>query len=318
MQLYRLKHEKPEVFKKLKYSLHLPQYLSYLISGKACSDITSIGCHTNLWDFQKSDYHQWVYKEGIDSKLAPICSYDETTKAVFPGNNYLVGVGLHDSSAALIPYMVNFQEPFILLSTGTWCITLNPFNNTQLTIDELKQDCLCYLHYQGQPVKASRLFSGPEYEEGVDRIAQHFNHDPIRYRTIEFNPDMISVLTKDKQPDKPTDSFAERDLSLFVSGEEAYHQLLLDIIKQQVRSTNLVLNGSPVKRLFVDGGFSRNAVYMNLLAMAFPQLEVYAASMAQATALGAALAIHKCWNKKRLPNTVIKLQYYAATQTVDN
>jgi glycerol kinase len=70
-----------------------------------------------------------------------------------------------------------------------------------------------------------------------------------------------------------------------------------------------------VKRLFVDGGFSRNAVYMNLLAMAFPQLEVYAASMAQATALGAALAIHKSWNRKRLPNTLIRLQYYSAAQT---
>ena len=40
-----------------------------------------------------------------------------------------------------------------------------------------------------------------------------------------------------------------------------------------------------------------------------------AASMAQATALGAALAIHKSWNKKRLPNTLIKLQFYAAAQT---
>ena len=316
MQLYRLVHEKPEVFKKIKFSLHLPQYLSYLISGKPCSDITSIGCHTNLWDFQKNGYHQWVYKEGIHEKLAPICSYDQTTKAVFPGSNYLVGTGLHDSSAALIPYLVNFQEPFILLSTGTWCITLNPFNNTALTIDELKQDCLCYLHYQGQPVKASRLFSGPEYEEGVDRIAQHFNHDPIRYRTIEFNPETTSVLTTNNQLQKGSQSFSQRDLSLFVSGEEAYHQLLLDIIKQQVQSTNLVLHGSPVKRLFVDGGFGRNSVYMNLLAMAFPQLEVYAASMAQATALGAALAIHNSWNKKIVPNTLIKLQFYAAAQTV--
>ena len=316
MQLYRLVHEKPEVFKKIKFSLHLPQYLSYLISGKPCSDITSIGCHTNLWDFQKNGYHQWVYKEGIHEKLAPICSYDQTTKAVFPGSNYLVGTGLHDSSAALIPYLVNFQEPFILLSTGTWCISLNPFNNTALTIDELKQDCLCYLHYQGQPVKASRLFSGPEYEEGVDRIAQHFNHDPIRYRTIEFNPETTSVLTTNNQLQKGSQSFSQRDLSLFVSGEEAYHQLLLDIIKQQVQSTNLVLNGSPVKRLFVDGGFGRNSVYMNLLAMAFPQLEVYAASMAQATALGAALAIHNSWNKKIVPNTLIKLQFYAAAQTV--
>jgi hypothetical protein len=43
---------------------------------------------------------------------------------------------------------------------------------------------------------------------------------------------------------------------------------------------------------------------------------VYAASMAQATALGAALAVHTAWNKKSIPNTLIKLQYYSAGQTV--
>lgn len=316
MQLYRLKYEKPEVFEQVKYSLHLPQYLSYLISCKPCSDITSIGCHTNLWDFHKNGYHEWVHTEGIDEKLAPICSYDDTTKAVFPGNNYLVGIGLHDSSAALIPYMVNFHEPFVLLSTGTWCISLNPFNNSPLTTEELKQDCLCYLHYQGKPVKASRLFSGPEYEEGVKRITEHFNQNAIKYRTIEFNPEITAALQKNGFGNGEKTLFAERHLSSFVSDEEAYHQLMIDIIKQQVKSTQLVLNGSPVKRLFVDGGFSRNAVYMNLLAIAFPQLEVYAASMAQATALGAALAIHTAWNKKRMPNTLIKLQYYSAAQTV--
>ena len=52
--------------------LHLPQYLSYLVTGKACSDITSIGCHTNLWDFEKKKYHEWVKKEGIDAILPPI------------------------------------------------------------------------------------------------------------------------------------------------------------------------------------------------------------------------------------------------------
>ena len=313
MQLYRLKYEKPEVFEQIKYSLHLPQYLSYLVSYKPCSDITSIGCHTNLWDFQKNDYHQWVYAEGIDKKLAPVCSYDETTKAIFPGNNYLVGIGLHDSSAALIPYMVNFQEPFVLLSTGTWCISLNPFNNSPLTNEELKQDCLCYLHYQGKPVKASRLFAGPAYEEGMKRIADFFNKDVIKYRNIEFNPDIAAALNKNERISKQ--NFPQTDLSVFTTDSEAYHYLMLDIIKQQVRSTQLVLNGSPVKRLFVDGGFSRNAVYMNLLAMAFPQLEVYAASMAQATALGAALAIHSSWNKRPLPNTLIRLQYYSAAQT---
>jgi sugar (pentulose or hexulose) kinase len=315
MQLYRLKYKKPEIYEQIKHSLHLPQYLSYLITCKPCSDITSIGCHTNLWDFKKSDYHEWVYAEGLDKKLAPICSYDQTSKAVFPGNNYLVGTGLHDSSAALIPYLVSFQEPFVLLSTGTWCISLNPFNETPLTVEELKKDCLCYLQYQGKPVKASRLFSGPEYEEGVKRIADHFNQNAIKYRTIQFSPDLASRNQKNSSAESENTVFSRRNLSFFLSDDEAYHQLMVDIISQQVRSTRLVLEGSPVKRLFVDGGFGRNAVYMNLLAMAFPELEVYAASMAQATALGAALAVHSAWNKKAVPNTLIRLQYYSAAQT---
>jgi sugar (pentulose or hexulose) kinase len=318
MQLYRLKYEKPELFQTIKYALHLPQYLSYLLSGKACTDITSVGCHTNLWDFRKNDYHEWVYAEGLDKKLAPIVAYDVTARAVFPGNNYVVGIGLHDSSAALIPYLVNFHEPFVLISTGTWCISLNPFNDAPLTTAELQQDCLCYLQYQGKPVKASRLFAGKDHEEGVKRIADHFNVDIISYRSIKFNPELLAALEK-KMP--ATDQliigeplFEKRDFTQFSSYEEAYHQLMLDIVTQQVKSTQLVLNGSPVKRLFVDGGFSKNTIYMNLLAIYFPQIEVYAASMAQATALGAALAIHKSWNKKPVPNTLIQLQYYSVTQ----
>jgi sugar (pentulose or hexulose) kinase len=318
MQLYRLKHEKPEVFARTKYALHLPQYLSYLISGKACSDITSIGCHTNLWDFTINGYHEWVRKEGVDAKLAPIALYDEVARASFPGKDYWVGGGLHDSSAALIPYMVSFQEPFVLLSTGTWCISLHPFNDTPLTAEELRQDCLCYLHYGGKPVKASRLFAGKEHEEGIKRITAHFNQDAIRYRSVTYDAGIIENLQK-KEKVEPHDggfAFAQRDLHDYNSYEEAYHQLVLDIVSRQVESTNLVLKGAPVKRLFVDGGFSSNAVFMNLLAAALPQLEVYAASMAQATSLGAALAIHKKWNKLPVPGSLIHFQYYAAPQGV--
>ena len=68
-----------------------------------------------------------------------------------------------------------------------------------------------------------------------------------------------------------------------------------------------------VKRIFVDGGFGKNPIYMNLLAAAFPDKEVFAASMAQATAVGTALAIHRHWNSKPLPNDIIELKYYAVT-----
>src|SRR5258705_2252215 len=55
MQLYRLKYEKPEAFEKIKYALHLPQYLSYILCSKPNADITSVGCHTNLWHFQQNN-----------------------------------------------------------------------------------------------------------------------------------------------------------------------------------------------------------------------------------------------------------------------
>ena len=319
MQLYRIKYERPELFQKIKYALHLPQYLSYLISGVPCSDITSIGCHTNLWDFSNNQYHPWVEKEAVLEKLAPILPGNEVLPAAFPGNNYFVGIGLHDSSAALIPYLVNFHEPFVLISTGTWCISLNPFNQTPLTDEELSNDCLCYMTYEGKPVKASRLFAGYEHEQQVKRIADHFSQNTIRYRHIDYDATIIVQLQeKISQSLGPVNlkasAFSQRDLTLFATDVEAYHQLIIDIIAQQIFSTQLVLRGTAIKRIFVDGGFSKNAVYMNLLALYFQAVEVFAASMAQATAVGTALSIHQFWNKKSLPNDIIELKYYANPQ----
>ena len=77
MQLYRLKYEKPRFFRQIKYSLHLPQYLSYIFSNKNATDITSIGCHTMLWNFEENNYHDWVYEEKLNEKFAPICNADE-------------------------------------------------------------------------------------------------------------------------------------------------------------------------------------------------------------------------------------------------
>jgi sugar (pentulose or hexulose) kinase len=85
---------------------------------------------------------------------------------------------------------------------------------------------------------------------------------------------------------------------------------MADLMTQQVASLNLVLHNSPVKKIFVDGGFSKNPLYMNLLANAFPQNEVYAASMAQASAMGAALAVHSSWNKTNPSSDLIELKAY--------
>ena len=299
MQLYRIKEERPELFEQISCSLHLPQYLSFLLTGKKYSDITSIGCHTNLWNFSQQHYHEWVYREGMIDKLAPKIP----SVSVLPiSNDRMAGIGLHDSSAAMIPYLESFREPFVLISTGTWCISMNPFNDTPLTAAELQKDCLCYMNYQGRPVKASRLFAGYEHEQQVKKLAAHFQKDPKYAEKIVYDPDIVSDLHTRKDEG--------RDPALFDSFEVAYHRLIMDIMDQQVVSTALVLHGAEVKRIFVDGGFGRNQVYMHLLAAAFPHIEVFAASIPQATAMGAALAIHSHWNTRSLPGDIIELKYF--------
>lgn len=319
MQLYRMKHEKPAWFSKLKYALHLPQYMSYIITGKMYSDITSIGCHTNLWDFQKQQYQSWLTNESLIDKLAPIFSGNEVIPSFFPNERYLTGVGLHDSSAALIPYIESFTEPFILLSTGTWCISLNPFNQHVLTKEELEKDCLCYLSYQGKPIKASRLFSGYKHEQEVKRISEFFNTSVVKYKSITWDISIVHSFLPDldaanflEHTNLQTIDFSTKKLSSFKDDIEAYHYLIFTLVFHQYFSTQLVLKDTGVKRIFVDGGFSKNTIFMNLLALFFPHLEIYAASMAQATAMGAAVAIHKHWNTKPLATNMIELKLFVS------
>ena len=171
---------------------------------------------------------------------------------------------------------------------------------------------MCYLTYDGKPVKASRLFAGYEHEQQVKRLAAHFQKPIDYYQTLGWN---VALLNEMQSGNKFSGrSFSELDLVEFTGYEEAYHQLMWNIVQQQAMSTNLVIKGMAVKRIFVDGGFGKNPIYMNLLAKAFPGIEVYAATVPQASALGAALAIHPHWNKNSLRADMIELKRFANTE----
>lgn len=177
------------------------------------------------------------------------------------------------------------------------------------------------MQYKGIPIKSSRLFAGHEHDVQTKRIAARFHMNTSVFKSMSFDGEIITKLKNGKLPEAAPASgnqsaFASRDISSFKNYTEAYHQLMLDIIDQQGRSTRRILEGTKVRRIFVDGGFSKNAVYMNLLAMSFPELEVFAASMAQATAVGAAIAIHKSWNSKPLPADIIELKYYSNPHSI--
>ncbi len=306
MLIYRLKQERPEVFTYVKKILHLPNYLSFLFSGKKVTDITSVGCHTNLWDFTQGQYHRWVREEGVERLLASVHAPDSPFQTA---DGVVVGIGLHDSSSALIPYLKRFEEPFALLSTGTWNITINPFNEEPLSPDELANDCLCFLRVDGKPIKASRLLGGLYHEQEAAKIAQRFGVSPSQLMQMKYDPEMVTEsLSLESYRIKNPVSGWERDWGNYGTAEQAYHQLMADLVALQKRSSDLVVKDVPVKKIFVDGGFAKNHVFMKMLALAYPVTKVWTSEVPQASALGAALVLHDSWNSRPVPEDLIKLK----------
>ena len=302
LQLYWLKYAKPQLYAQVQTSLHLPQYLSYLISGEKYSDYTSVGCHTALWDFRNKRYHDWVQREGIDEKLAPLIK--DSVASVVDG--ILVGVGLHDSSAAVLPYLQQQTEPFLLVSTGTWSVTLNPFNREPLTPELLERDCLSYLSPQGQMTKASRVFFGREHDYQVARIAEYFHVQPDFFHSWvlarpydaashSFKPAcMAGTGPFPKQPAE------EWDITGFHTAGDAYQHLIHGLLDILTTSINLIRQDE--KTIYVDGGFARNPLFMQVLGWNFPDVKIQTLEVPQATAMGALIHLEQgeAWKKTQL------------------
>ncbi|MGE9314575.1 FGGY-family carbohydrate kinase [Niabella sp. CJ426] len=328
LQLYWLKHHKAELFNNVATALHLPQYLSFLITGQRRAELTSLGCHSVMWDFYKMNYHSWLQEEGLHTRLARVTKGSEVVRCSneFTGEEIWVGTGLHDSSAAVNPYLIRFTDPFMIISTGTWVICMNPFNSELPGSKELEKGCLSYLTYQGAPIKTTMLFAGNDHDQQVKRITQYFAINEAYLKSTVYNAGIIEQLRNKEMlrdlksaeagPETTTTPcrFHSRDLSSFDSPEQAYHQLLIDLVIQQKASADMVLQNSEIDNIYVDGGFCKNKIYMQLLANAFSTKNVFGTSMTQGTALGAALAIHNSWNKGQLPESLISLKRWIADQ----
>ena len=300
LQLYWLKHTKPKMFKRIRWSLHFPQYLSFLFTGIPVSDFTSIGCHTGLWDFDKGDYHHWVYEEGIDRILPPITSTDTTSHSTIQGKQVAVGVGIHDSSAALLPYIRANKKPFLLLSTGTWSITLNPFNAEPLHEDDLQGDCLSYMSIEGRPVRAARLFLGNEYNFQIKQLADHFQKSPDHHRGVKFNHRIYSRLNNPYQRyfrfdnlhlDRKQPEVSE--VEKFDDYEIAYHQLMMELVELQIISTQKAIGNSHINTLYIDGGFADNQLYTRLLSLHFKDYRICTTQSPLGSSIGAAIVMAK-------------------------
>jgi len=296
MQLYWLKYTYPDIYKQIASTLHLPQYILYLLTGRKVSDYTSLGCHTALWSFEMWDYHEWVKEEGIHKKLAPVLA---SSSFIYRHNEKGIqsGFGLHDSSSVLIPYRMAVKKPFVLLSTGTWCINFNSFASKPMTSYQLERDCMNYLTPEGSGVTASRLFLGREHDYQVARIAEYFRVDPDFYKKVVFNEDVLKAETPrfytacmTGNGPFPEPSPQEWQISAFASAESAYHHLIKGLTELLFVSLDLI-GINDVQAIYIDGGFARNEIFTKLVARHYPNHSVYATDLPYATSLGAALHV---------------------------
>jgi sugar (pentulose or hexulose) kinase len=340
LQLYWLKYRKMDLFQQIETTLHLPQYISCLFTRSKYADLTSLGCHTGMWNFQNQTYHSWLEKEGLTGLLPPVKSVKFTQQSNIAGNAInKTGVGIHDSSAALAPYLLGIEEPFIQLSTGTWSIAMNPFNDSPLTFNEIERDCLQYMDIYGKPVKASRLLLGAEYSHQIEKMGTHYDKDP-KHLDCDADPELLKKLAIESDFSRklilekanetgpyPHKSTGVWDVGKFNTYKEAAHQCMLDLASIQADALRLSEGSSKISQIIITGGFAKNDFFCRLLATILPEKKFFTATTPYASALGASLVLKMDSIKQRdvkkilgltlkKPFPGLKMDHYSWKKTV--
>ena len=280
----------------MEHILHFPQYLSFLFTGKIVSEYTSIGCHTGMWNYDDMKYHDWLDKEGVN--LPEPVSNSTKYKVEIQGKSIDVGIGIHDSSASLVPFLKQSDSKFILISSGTWAINLNPFNNSNLTAEQLNNDCLCYLSVDQKQVKSSRLFMGHIHDENVNLMNEFYNVRENGYKNVKTRPQLIKqifgsqnlVFFKNGIPQNY--KIDSKLLERFDSFSEAYHQLMFELsLFETEQIERIIADRQQLDNIYIAGGFTNNDLFIKYMALFFDDMDIKLSNIDNGTALGAAMIL---------------------------
>lgn len=316
--LFYIKEQYPEEYARTKYILNLPQYYGYLLTGNMGMELTYIGSHTNLWDFEKHTWSGVMEKLGMRDKfpgeihnpwdILGIITPDVARQTGLP-HDTIVTVGMHDSNAALLPYVTTVQEPFILLSTGTTCVAMHPTADTVLRDDELGKVIFYNISAFGTPVKTSIFLAGLEFDVYMgmlkERHAQNkyppfdrsLAEDILAHRSefilpsiVPFGmfPDSKSRIIEGGSVYPFGDLAAGKTPEFFDDFNRSYVILTLSIVLQ----TTVALAQTGLKKglsVFIEGGFSHNEFFTNLIASLFPAAQFFISDFNEASAFGSAL-----------------------------
>ncbi|KKB81259.1 hypothetical protein VW35_03830 [Devosia soli] len=168
----------PEDFAKVTAILTYPQYWAWRLTGIKASEVTSLGCHTDLWSPDRGDFSTLVEAQNWRSLFPPVKPAASVLGPILRTLADLTGLpadtpvtcGIHDSNASLVPHLGRPETPFTILSTGTWAISMTVGGDTK-NLDQ-NRDSLANVDAFGRPVPTARFMGGREFDTLVPKIAE--------------------------------------------------------------------------------------------------------------------------------------------------
>lgn len=305
----------PEGFARTVRLLNYPQYWGFRLTGEQAAEPTFSCNHTHLYTIADHRPSRCAAALGVDHMLLRRLRRPWDRLGILSASLQFelglpplpVAVGIHDSNAALLPYLLKHRgRDFLLNSTGTWCVAMHGVDAPVYREHELGRKILFNVDALGGYQKVAFLMGGQEYARYHELIGgEHGDFDPARMDAALAEPaDRILPGAFPSQfPDLAggaTDSERRYSLDQLDAGERPAwfaertraHDLLNASLALQTRVAFDAAGIGEDTAIFIEGGFRDNASYCALLAALYPDRTVACTGLAHATCVGTALLAH--------------------------
>ena len=267
----------PADFARIATILTYPQYWAFRLTGVAANEVTSLGCHTDLWNPTAGTYSSLVDRLGIRTLMAPVRSAFDALGPVLPALSEEIGLtkavlvycGIHDSNASLLPHLVENEAPFVVVSTGTWVISFGVGGD----LDHLDpaRDTLANIDAYGRAVPSSRFMGGREFEILAAEIGTA-SHEAIEAALEPVIEKGLMLLPNVVEGSGPFPGRKMRWIGSAINSAERLAAVSLYLALMTEACLGLISAKGPI---FVEGPFARNRAYLIALS-ALPSTDVIA------------------------------------------
>ncbi len=271
-----------------------PQYWSLRLSGVASSEVTSLGCHTDLWNPIAAKPSQLC--ERIGAKFPPLRRAGDVLGDIKPEwadrtglpKDTKIHCGIHDSNAALIAargFPEIAEREATILSTGTWFIAMRSAKVAiDLTALPEARDCLVNVDAFGQPVPSARFMGGREIALLGTRIDEDADQDAI----IAALPTAIAQGAMIMPGFAPGCGPFPNNEGRWINPSDGQFERAAVIALYAALVTNTLLNLiETTETLLVEGRFAGATSFVHILATLRPDLAVFTSAAEADVSFGA-------------------------------